>query len=86
MPKNFMADLAGRLANRVQLSSDALAAYPEAVEYGFGSEIDYCQVVKTYSLSNLNKEAAARYSPCEVVKVEKKPIAGVPNIDFSAAK
>src|SRR5688572_27056821 len=67
----FMEDLAGRLSRRVQLSSDALVAYPDAVERGFGSEIDYGQLVKTYSLSNLNKEAAARYSPCEVVKVER---------------
>jgi IS1 family transposase len=77
--KTFMGDLASRVANRVQLSSDALAAYPEAVEYGFGSEVDYGQVVKTYSLSNLNKEAAARYSPCDVVKVEKTTVAGMPD-------
>jgi len=77
--KTFMEDLAGRLTNRVQLSSDALAAYPDAVECGFGSEVDYGQVVKTYSLSNLNKEAAARYSPCEVVKVEKIVVNGMPD-------
>ncbi len=77
--KLFMSDLASRLKNRVQLNSDALAAYPDAVEYGFGADVDYGQVVKTYSLSNLNMEAAARYSPCEVVKVEKKVIAGTPD-------
>jgi IS1 family transposase len=80
--KLFMADLAGRLKNRVQLSSDALAAYPEAVEYGFAGYVDYGQVVKTYSLSNLNHEAAARYSPCEVVKVQKTTITGMPDVDF----
>ena len=42
----FMEDLAGRLSRRVQLSSDALASYPEAVESGFGSEVDYGQLVK----------------------------------------
>ena len=35
--KTFMGDLAGRLKNRVQLSSDALASYPDAVEQAFGS-------------------------------------------------
>jgi len=44
----FMEDLAGRLSRRIQLSSDALAAYPDAVERGFGSEVDYGQLVKTY--------------------------------------
>ena len=44
----FMDDLARRLAYRIQLSSDALAAYPEAVERAFGSEVDYGQLVKTY--------------------------------------
>jgi len=42
----FMEDLAARLSRRVQISSDALAAYPEAVERGFGSEVDYGQLVK----------------------------------------
>ncbi|HWN94889.1 MAG TPA: hypothetical protein VNT99_07640 [Methylomirabilota bacterium] len=78
--KMFMADLAGRLSRRVQLSSDAMAAYPDAVERGFGSEVDYGQLVKTYSLTNLNKEAAARYSPCEVVKVEKTIVNGMPDV------
>jgi IS1 family transposase len=74
----FMEDLAGRLSRRVQLSSDALAAYPEAVESGFGSEVDYGQLVKTYAVTNLNKDAASRYSPAEVVKTEKLRICGSP--------
>ena len=78
----FMEDLAGRLSRRVQISSDALAAYPEAVERGFGSEVDYAQVVKTYAVVNLNKDAASRYSPAEVVKVELKRICGNPDKDF----
>jgi IS1 family transposase len=74
----FMEDLAGRLSRRIQLSSDALAAYPEAVESGFGSEVDYAQLVKTYAVTNLNKDAASRYSPAEVVKTERKRICGSP--------
>jgi IS1 family transposase len=76
--KAFMEDLARRLAHRVQLTSDALASYPEAVESGFGSEVDYGQLVKTYSVTNLNKDAASRYSPAEVVRTEKKRICGKP--------
>src|ERR1700723_3531736 len=75
----FMEDLAARLSRRVQLSSDGLAAYPEAVERGFGSEVDYGQLVKTYSVEHLGnfKEAASRYSPAEVVKTERTIVAGV---------
>jgi transposase-like protein len=49
--KAFMSDLASRVSNRVQISSDALKAYEDAIERGFGSEVDYGQIVKTYSLS-----------------------------------
>src|SRR5882672_8361873 len=42
---DFMTDLAGRLANRVQLTTDGLKAYLEAVEGAFGSNIDYAQLV-----------------------------------------
>ncbi|MGH7968580.1 MAG: hypothetical protein ACREIC_07635 [Limisphaerales bacterium] len=76
----FMEDLASRMANRIQVSTDALPAYPEAVERGFGSEIDYGQIVKTYSVTNLNKEAASRYSPAEVVKAERTVITGIPDV------
>lgn len=74
----FMDDLAGRLKNRVQLSSDGMAAYTEAVERAFGTEVDYGQIVKTYSVTNLTKEAAGRYSPAEVVKAERAAIKGNP--------
>ena len=44
----FINDLAERLASRVQLTSDGLKAYLEAVEGAFGSEIDYAQLIKLY--------------------------------------
>jgi IS1 family transposase len=81
--KAFMSDLSSRVKNRVQISSDALAAYEDAIERGFGSEVDYGQVVKTYSvtpLGNAAKPAAVRYSPAEVVKVEKTVVAGMPDV------
>jgi IS1 family transposase len=78
--RTFMADLASRMSQRVQITSDALKTYPEAVEYGFGSEVDYGQLVKTYGLVNLNKDAASRYSPAEVVSTEKTVISGMPDI------
>jgi hypothetical protein len=60
----FITDLSERLANRVQLSSDALAAYVEATERVFGADIDYGQVVKFYEAEPVGR---GRYSPPHVV-------------------
>jgi hypothetical protein len=57
-----------------------MPSYADAVERSFGCEVDYGQIEKTYAISNLNKEAAARYSPCEVVKTERTVVTGVPDV------
>ena len=44
----FMDDLRGRLANRVQLTTDGHKPYLEAVEEAFGDDIDYAMLVKLY--------------------------------------
>ncbi len=52
--------------------------------YGFGSEVDYGQIVKTFSvtpLGNLVSPAAVRYSPAEVVQTEKAVISGMPDVN-----
>jgi len=80
--KAFMSDLAGRVKNRVQISSDALKAYEDAVERGFGSEVDYGQIVKTYAVTVIGSApASVRYSPSEVVKTEKTVVQGMPDIN-----
>lgn len=73
--KAFLADLASRLLGQVQLSSDALAAYPEAVRDAFGSEVDYAQIVKAYEEV---PAGSGRYSPPRVTSVEKTPVIGEP--------
>ena len=78
--RTFMEDLAARITKRVQISSDSLDAYAGAVELGFGCEVDYGQISKTYSLVSLNKDAASRYSPAEVVKTEKTVITGMTDV------
>lgn len=55
----FIGDLALRLANRVQLSSDGHKPYLEAVEQSFGADIDYAMLVKIYG----DTPGAGRYSP-----------------------
>lgn len=76
----FMEDLAGRLSNRIQLSSDGMNAYPEAIERGFGTAIDYGQILKTYSVTDLAGTTAGKYSPAEVISVEKNVIIGRPSV------
>jgi len=80
--KMFMDDLASRLTMRVQISSDSLASYPDAFERSFGTEADYGQIVKTYAVTPLGKAAAVRYSPAEVVAIEKTVVSGTPDIDL----
>src|SRR5215469_7905564 len=72
----FITDLSERLANRVQLSSDALAAYVEATERAFGADVDYGQVVKFYEAEPVGR---GRYSPPHVVGAERTVIAGNPD-------
>lgn len=56
----FMNDLSGRLANRVQLSSDALAAYVTASDEAFGMDVDYGQIVKSYEANRWDLVGTAR--------------------------
>ena len=49
MANTFMENLASRLTHRVQISSDALRAYTDAVERAFGAEVDYGSIVKTFT-------------------------------------
>ena len=79
--KMFISDLAARMKKRVQVSSDSLAAYADAMERGFGTEVDYGQISKTYSFINLEQNAAGRYSPAEVIKVEKTIVSGMPDVN-----
>jgi IS1 family transposase len=71
--KLFIDDLASRLANRVQLTSDGLRAYLDAVEDAFGADIDYAQLVKLYGES---PDAEKRYSPAECIGCRKTRIEG----------
>ena len=73
----FMDDVASRLANRVQLTSDGHRAYLEAVEGAFGCDVDYAQVVKMYGAT---ATAPSRYSPDECTGVKKTRREGNPDI------
>ena len=72
----FMSDLSERLANRVQISSDALSSYVDAVERSFGADVDYGQVVKFYDAEPIGP---GRYAPPRVTHAQRSVIAGNPD-------
>jgi IS1 family transposase len=74
----FVSDLAARLRNRVQISSDGLGLYIEAIERAFGSDVDFGQVVKSYEAEPIGP---GRYSPPKVTSVEKVVVMGNPDLD-----
>jgi IS1 family transposase len=73
----FIDDLARRLANRVQLTSDGHKVYLEAIEGAFGAEIDYAMLNKVYGTSP--ESAKGRYSPAECIGCHKDRIEGNPD-------
>lgn len=72
----FMNDLASRLANRIQLTTDGLRAYVEAVENAFGGDIDYSQLIKLYG--NETEKSEVRYSPAQCIGTKKNIVYGSP--------
>ncbi len=70
----FMLDLAGRVNNRVQLTSDGHSSYLDAVSNAFGFEVDYAQLVKTYGGTSAERNSEAKYSPPKINGSEKAPV------------
>jgi IS1 family transposase len=73
----FIGDLASRLANRPQVTTDGLKSYLYAVDVAFGGEVDYAMLVKLYGPS---PEGEHRYSPAECTGAIKTPIQGNPDM------
>lgn len=67
----FVADVAARMKNRIQLSSDGLNAYPGAVEAAFGGEVDFGTIVKTFATSDEGK-----YSPGQMITAKRTMVSG----------
>jgi IS1 family transposase len=73
----FIGDLAGRLANRVQITTDGFPAYVSAIAAAFGSKVDYAMLVKEYG-SDPKEER--RFSPPVVLSETVRVIEGAPNL------
>src|SRR5438477_7877884 len=75
----LMDDLRGRLANRVQLTTDGHRAYLQAVEEAFGADIDYGMLVKLYGPETHGQGHERKYSPSECIGARKDTITGNPD-------
>ena len=78
---DFMKDVASRLTSRVQLTTDGLYWYVDAVDHAFGIDVDYAMIVKQYggTAPAGDASAAVRYSPATITSVTKEVITGSPN-------
>jgi len=72
----FISDVAARLKNRVQISTDGLRSYIESIGEAFAETgVDYAQLHKTYEAE---ASGPGRYSPPKVIATEKTPVFGAP--------
>lgn len=78
---DFIADLASRMADRIQLTTDGWYHYPHAVEAAFLGQVDYVVINKSYTAGPAVSEARRRYSPPEIVSSSKAIVNGKPDVN-----
>lgn len=77
----FVQDVASRMRNRVQISTDALHGYVEAVERSFGADVDYGQIVKVYVHDDA-QHPERKYSAPHFASAMRRPIVGEPDMEL----
>lgn len=75
----FMEDLSKRLRNRVQLTTDGLHLYLQAVEQAFAGDVDYAMLVKMYGSDSDARRPERRYSPSVCLGADQIPVNGDPD-------
>jgi len=74
----FVGDLSKRITSRFQLTTDGLEAYVPAVEEHFGADIDFAQLIKTYSTPQTS--GPDWFRPSKIVSVRPQPVMGDPDL------
>lgn len=74
--REFMEDVASRVASRIQITTDGHRAYAEAVEGAFGIDVDYAMLIKLYGS---NGSFDTRYSPSECIGTQTAVLSGSPD-------
>lgn len=86
----FLADVASRIQfvdparplaeqHRLQITTDGLYWYVDAIDHSFGANVDYAIQQKQFGSMPFDKSAAVRYSPAKITSVEKEVIKGNPD-------
>jgi len=75
----FISDVASRLSSKIQMTTDGLKLYLNAIEGAFGGAIDYAMLKKLYGASGNDNSAETRYSPGRIKSVELDVISGDPD-------
>ena len=78
--RNLMYDLSGRIAGRVQITTDGFKAYLRAVEGAFGDDADYAMLDKIYGAPKGESHPERKYSPAECVGARKVVVQGKPDM------
>lgn len=81
LANEFIQDIAGRVRNRVQISTDAMNSYPEAIEQAFGANVDYGQIVKVYVHDHV-QHPEHKYSAPSFASAYRRAIAGNPEMEL----
>ena len=79
--REFMFDLASRVAGRIELTTDGHGAYLKAITDAFSGDVDYAMLIKQYGDPTGQKGHERKYSPAECTGAKKEAIFGKPNMD-----
>lgn len=71
----FMQDVASRIDSRIQITTDGLKMYAEAIEGAFGCDVDYAMLIKMYG----NDSFDTKYSPGECIGTQSARLQGNPD-------
>jgi IS1 family transposase len=83
LTNEFLQDIASRVRNRAQISTDAMHSYASAVEQAFGADVDYGQIVKVYVHdAGQHSHPERKYSAPAFTKAMRRPISGNPELEF----
>jgi len=82
---DFLHDLRSRVIGQPEISTDGFHPYRVAIRDTFGDSASHGVIVKTYSVTNLAKDAVTRYSPAQVVAVSREVVSGDPDLYVSTS-
>lgn len=76
----LLYDLAGRVTDRIQITTDGFKPYLQAMEGAFGADVDYAMLEKVYGIDKgAARTPERKYSPAVCVGAKRRTIQGNPD-------